>query len=240
MTDEKYLIDDKEEFCQGYFHVDKSFEWDQSEFCICRKVCMKNTVRGVVHVTDELGDTIFLRKYQNEFRGHTEENLHVEDIMIADETLSEVLEDDPRGKKIVTLYISYQPCHHSGGYVKLKGLHKKSCTEVLMKWFSKLPNTVKVVIKCCGIYRAHWEDDAYYKTEYDNTLKKRTNSSREGLIELLKFDQERFFVEAMNPRSWDDFLQFCDPEITISKQQWKIRDNFDEKVDKFLKKLREK
>ena len=100
----------------------------------------------------------------------------------------------------------------------------------------KLPDTVKLVIRCCGIYRAHWDDESYYNTSSEKTLLKKTNSSRVGLKKLLSAD--RIFVKAMDEESWDEFMEFCSSEINITKSQWKFRDNYDNKISAFLEKLR--
>ncbi|AYV86915.1 MAG: hypothetical protein Sylvanvirus13_22, partial [Sylvanvirus sp.] len=39
---------------------------------------------------------------------------------------------DENDVKVLTLFIGYQPCHHSAGSRKLSDRHKKSCTSRLI------------------------------------------------------------------------------------------------------------
>jgi hypothetical protein len=198
------------------------------------------TVRGVVHLTSGTSRTLFLSKYENVFRGGTEDNLHVEDLVVADRRLEEAL-CSPYPNKTLTIYVSYQPCHHSGGGRKLVHVHGKSCSRLIASWWKQKlqPRNVDFRFKCCGLYRAHWEDSTLFRLKEDvDMYGARSGRAREGL-QLLNSGGIR--VEGMNDEDWKRFLSWCDPKITaqISEDHWQRRKIFDEKVREFLGRQRD-
>ncbi len=77
----------------------------------------------------ETGADLYVARYANCFRGRSEWNMHAEEFMLSDPQLLELLRgsacaagagSDKGGgvserAATLRLYMSYQPCHHSGG-----------------------------------------------------------------------------------------------------------------------------
>ena len=64
------------------------------------------------------GADLYVARYANCFRGRSEWNVHAEEFMLTDPQLLALLRGaDAGGDRagILQLYMSYQPCHHSGG-----------------------------------------------------------------------------------------------------------------------------
>lgn len=245
------LFNNLPDFCQGYFHIDDCKEWDQNEYCLqCstfktnglltnKKVCLKSTVHGLLTIYDNINNQIiFYKAYKNIFMGSTEENIHVEDLIVADKELEAYLKEN----LIVTLYISYQPCHHSGGRRNMAAdhIHTKSCTELIRKWWIEklIPKNITFNIKCLGIYRAHWTDENSFGSDFDrDVFLNRTERAREGLRLLMKSHENKIInVDAMNPNDWKIILLFCSLPIKISikENMWKVRYEYDDKIRDFL------
>jgi hypothetical protein len=319
------------EFCQGYFHMDKCFEWNQRNVCLCPPpTCYRSTVRGVVRLTtvadtsisssirssttafnstvvnssqttqDETkqlptdstdAEVLYCQKYENCYRGHTEDNWHVEDLLVRDREMLKIIDsqfvllsksstrsnsatkvenknnninrstpdknnnnkrndNNTRPAKtlppllLLTLYVSYQPCHHSAGSRNLLRNHSKSCTETLLRFYHEYlkPRRVRLLIKCCGLYRAHWEDATLFRNESDvQIFGNRSALARQGVHLLLnpKLDIE---IQGMTRADWEQFLrQVCSAEVSnaISPELWLAREAFDQKMNSFLAKQRE-
>ena len=234
------LIQTLSELCQGYFHIDECFEWKQEDGCLMDDKCRRMTVRGLLHWCDAEQKTLFVRKYENVFLGSTETNLHVEDLMCADVDLHQALSSMDGAGTVMTLFISYQPCHHSSGGRKMERLHTKSCTKLLQKWFRTVILPLKIVfrVKICGLYRAHWVDATLFSRENDAVIfGNKSYQAREGIIMLKQ--EPNFILEAMNEADWRQLTQFCHPDVLeqITSEQWRKRFVYDCHTRKFLNEL---
>jgi len=244
----RIMIRTIEEFCQGYFHMDDCFEWNQPKICICRdlmqppKWCVRSVVRGVAHLLSG-PKTLYLQKYSNEFKGSSEENVHVEEFVIQDETLKKIILDDSIPNKKLILYISYQPCHHSsGGRSSGMKKHGKSCTNLLVKWNQDLliKHGIDVVIKCCGLYRVHWEDENGFRNQGDvEIFKPKAGRAKEGLMFLMREPNIR--LEAMTPEDWWMFMRYCGDTVRkcMTMEFWQKRHKYDENIRDFLQSVRD-
>ena len=238
------MIASPAQFCQGFFHIDECFEWQQPVACIHAEPCKRMEVQGLVSVTVN-GDCLFARLYQNQFRGHTEQNVHVEDQVVADRDLAAAL--GRPGPKVLTLYVGYQPCHYSAGGRKLHGAHAKSCTVLLIDWWRRdlRDRGVALHIKCLGVYRAQWEDAAHFvradsaKPGDLDTFVPRANAAREGIQRILR--EPGVHMTGMTPADWLVFLRrHCRPEAhrAVTPAQWTARFAYDARVCEFLEKMR--
>lgn len=240
------MITDIQEFCGGYFHVDECLEWKVEDTCLLEPgECTRRVVKGIVKVEDEDENILFVKKYSNEFRGHTEANLHVEDIMTTDPELNKLIKESDKFL-IITLYIGYQPCHNSSGGRNMSKthFHVKSCTNVVLNWYKSLPmNRIIFNIKCCGIYRAHWTEIDKYDSQSDAEIfYNRSLNARKGLRLLMSpFKINNFTyklnVTGLNDEDWDFIMSLCSEEIKtkITSEDWKERKEYDVKVNNFLK-----
>ena len=85
-----------------------------------RDRCTKAQVTIVARVLGaQNGADLYVARYANCFRGRSEWNVHAEEFMLADPQLLALLREgsDAGGDRarMLRLYMSYQPCHHSGG-----------------------------------------------------------------------------------------------------------------------------
>ena len=103
---------------------------------------------------------LYVARYANCFRGNSEANIHAEEFLIADEGFLQAIQhiqpplpNGMGGGAKLLLYMTYQPCHHSGGRVPndplAKGVytsdamgaggagpqHATTCSERLREWF---------------------------------------------------------------------------------------------------------
>ena len=144
-----------------------------------------------------------------------------------------------KGDLVLTLYLTYQPCHHSLGTRYLKGDHKQSCCELLHAWYKTVlePLNVKLVIKCCDLYRIHWEDENLFRSLQDCDLfKKRTFGARSGIYQLMK--EKMILIESMHDDDWKYLLSLCENNIAISQDKWNDRIKHDKKISEFLQVLK--
>lgn len=227
----RVMITTTQDLC-GLFHIDECFEWRQKPVCLCNMQCRRFEVEGIAYVTTPTGETLFVKRYRNKFHGHTELNEHVEDQVVADPALAGALKESHK----LTLYIGYQPCHHSAGGRKLPGPHKKSCTETLIQWSNTVlkPNHVELRVRCFGLYRAHWTNTELFEEAADvSTFEPRANAARVGLTALADAGID---VDGMTPRDWLTILGVCDPKARrdITPELWERRFAYDRMVRAFI------
>ena len=260
------LITSIEEFCYGFFHMDECFEWKQNHVCLSKPPnrCPRMLVCAIAHLQVRMSDgilaTAYVKKYTNEFRGHTEENLHVEELISQDTKLHAqivdaharimtvekptVVESKASSSVIsaikLTLYVTYQPCHHSAGGRKLQHSHAKSCTSTILQWSRNVlqPFGVDFHFKCCELYRAHWEDSALYHLPGDASIYESRSAQARAGLQLLQ-SESAIHIESMTVEDWALFMSWCDESVcrSITDHQWSIRYAFDKRVDEFLRRL---
>ena len=82
------------------------------------------------------------------------------------------------------LFLTYQPCHFSSGHVKNYGKPATtSCTQRLLRWSEQflMPHGCELHVGVSGVYRAHWVDESFAKTEKDlDHYGGRGKSARDG------------------------------------------------------------
>ena len=90
--------------------------------------------------------------------------MHAEKFLLSDPKLSAALNGMPQAGGRLILYLTYQPCHHSGGHKKRgMGEHGTSCTELLLRFVADvlMPRRIILDIRLTYIYRAHWAQGGY-------------------------------------------------------------------------------
>lgn len=247
-------------YCSSFLKIDDWYELKEETVCLCaihgRKQCLRNNIQAIVHVTETTTaattiagqKTLYLNHYSNSFRGHTESNVHAEENMIADKKLETVLLRRPVLTTAVTtgmannsdlqvdLYITYQPCHHSGGGRKLHGhLHQTSCTDRVLKWFKERLQLrgIRLTIWCPNIYRAHWVDSKLFEKAADVSIfEPRALVARQGLVKLMA----DIPVKAMTPERWQLLMSWFGPKLqaSIPADFWPRRHKRDRDFQAFL------
>ncbi len=223
-----------QDFCIGFLHIDKCFEWDQKRTCCFEKPCKRFGIQRYSLCSYGRENFVFGTLYQRS-RWQHKKNLHVEDLAVASKPLAYALELLRTFTGIhVTFYISYQPCHHSGGNRWMNRPHSKSCAETLLAWYEKAlkPYGISLTAKCCGLYRAHWEDESLFRSDDDvANFGQKASRAREG-IRLLK--NAGIEMCGMTRKDWKFLAQFIKDDC-IPRSMLRAHDRYDKLVDAFLR-----
>jgi hypothetical protein len=128
------------------------------------------------------------------------------------------------------LYMTYQPCHHSGGRVPKEALgrlsyassapvHPATCSESLRDFYIKelRPYGVALELVLADVYKATWDEELHPSEVERQVYSNKSESAREGMRMLLA---EGITMRAMQPADWDFIVSLCDPEV---QQAWAMR-----------------
>ena len=128
------------------------------------------------------------------------------------------------------LYMTYQPCHHSGGRVPKEALgrlsyassapvHPATCSESLRDFYIKelRPYGVALELVLADVYKATWDEELHPSEVERQVYSNKSESAREGMRMLLA---EGITMRAMQPADWDFIVSLCDPEV---QQAWAKR-----------------
>ena len=183
--------------CDEFLHIDETPEANVIESCCYCKCCKRKSVTCVAVLSRD-DKIIFDRVYKNR-PVHGMNAIHAERLMINDSDLISNLDTD----QTLTLYLTLQPCHYSGGHVKAKDI---SCTNALIAFHERWlkPLNVKVSIRFAYLYRAHWTIDC---RKYEAMI----INSNIGLKLLTKY----FDVDVM--KDFDVLYKYCSDE---EKKRW--------------------
>jgi len=234
-----------ETVCPGFLHIDDCTEWDQKEICLSkREDCCNRLVHGVVWLEDNADKELFWRHYENDYRYNSEKTVHVEQLIQDDKELRQCIREKKDNNLHLKLYITFQPCHHSGGGQNFENEHKTSCTVSLLEYWQKVldPLGIRFTIKCFGIYRAHWEETTQFgKGSQAARYQARAINALNGLRLLLaacKRSGGKLRLLAMEDRAeWTHLLSrtFGQHVVgNISEAYWEKRQVYDAKVKTFL------
>lgn len=132
------LLGSAHQFCAAFYHLESTPEAEQPALCLAGEAgceaCPRKTVCCVARLVDAAGAEVFTGRYHNCYRGHGTTNLHAERFLTSDAALDRALCALPRGGSALELYLTYQPCHNSGGHERsTMGTEYTSCTELLLE-----------------------------------------------------------------------------------------------------------
>jgi len=231
-TREPFILGDAKLFCEALYHVGKSPELGTTNHCSiygqetdeCRMQC----VTMVVRVND------FVTRYTNCRRKHTEQ-LMAEDYILR-LYLQGIKDTD------MTIYLKFQPCHHSGGNAKwypegylFQGkCDSRSCCEVLLRFFQEhlLPRNISLRIKIASLYKANWE----FATREDDL--KTVENAQLGL-QLLR--DHGIVLESMKINDWKWLATLTtnvSEEILLKEPTLSRRAQIDQATEKYLLKIK--
>lgn len=197
---------DIQQFCEAFLHIEETPEIGMNEFCICDIPCKKKTVTGIVLLYSKKNEKIFSKLYVN--TKIKNENVHAEQLLAQDQDIIDRLDDCRR----ILLYLTYNPCHYSGGHC---GFRKHvSCTNTLIKYKEQYldPRNIFLEIAISYPYRAHWK----VRSECCNLQNKfapfcysaAIHSARKGLSLLCK---KGIKVRELNTYDYMQLLDYCSP-----------------------------
>lgn len=201
-----------ETFCNAFLHIENTPEANLEEFCLCDKVCSRKTVTCVACVY--MHETLL---YQKTFTNETNERLntviHAEESMTEDSELLQFMNK----ASLLKLYITYNPCHFSGGH---KGwCNRKSCTLRLIRLSERFP-CVDMEIVVAYTYRAHWRISGCRCLPRSTAPEKYAPNilkAQEGIFLLQK---KGIFVRSFQPLDYDFLVCLMDENV---KSVWKSR-----------------
>jgi hypothetical protein len=188
-----------------------------------------------------LTTTPFPHRYANCFRGRSEWNVHAEEFMLADPQLLALLRggSDAGGDRarILRLYMSYQPCHHSGGRLpeaktpedarkqlelaarrKDQG-HPTSCSERLRAFYEAemREHAISLELVVADLYKAMWTEDLMIERAPDDCVRSSAYcadaaSARQGIL-LLVANAPGVTMRATDENDWAYLATLCDPAV---------------------------
>ena len=219
------IIGTGDQFCASFFHIEPTPEGGIEEVCLSAAcggtTCPRKTVVGVarLHALDHDGNAteeLYVARYSNCWKGSSEANVHAEVFLLSDASLSRALESLPESGGRLTFYLTYQPCHHSGGHSKGNlGKHTTSCTELLCDHVRDVltPRRVHLDLRIAYIYRAHWETGAY-----DPKYAPAVQAARDGLALLALHGVG---LAALGPADWQWLVDQCDEYVRVAWREMK-------------------
>jgi hypothetical protein len=194
--------------CDEFLHVDQTPEAHLAQHCVQSPCCVRKSVTCVCIVKNERNEKVYGKVYKNELFTSSCLARHAEMFFVSDTELRKILTNG----QTITLYLTYQPCHFSGGHYKLSNI---SCTESLQQFKEKILSPLKIDLKIrfSYLYRAHWETYPYkYRRMIDN--------ANHGLRLLLY----SFDVDVLRCNDLKELVDYFDPNTL---DQWN-RGYFDE------------
>ncbi len=219
----------KTNFCEGMFHVYPSREnhvkghvclrKDVTDICDHRKLILVVLINGSAFIYHRIGTD------------------HAELVMSQDAKLQEFIVQTEK-PAIMTMYIKFQPCHHSGGNSQfhLDGCYEyddRSCTEAILQFNRAYlqPNNIALKIAIAGIYKADWE----FSKRPDDIIT--VENSRRGLMKLIKSGID---IRSMKPMDWDILGSMVAEPIDVNILHHERRIQADAFTEAFLSKFKNK
>lgn len=157
--------------------------------------------------------------------------MHAEVFMLADPELRDVL-TARQSRCRLQLYITYQPCHHSGGHT----IHStSSCTLKLLEFIrtTLAPFGVQMEIIIPYLYRVHWRNmDKYNEMIHNANVGLRLLQEADGVIIRGMESSDWSFVVSLSPQ----YLQhaYQSGEIPFDRNFLHTRSVMDTFVKNFL------
>lgn len=187
--------------CDEFLHIDETPEADICQTCAECDCCSRKSVTCIAQLTENQKE-VYSNIYKNKIIKEDVGAIHAEMFVIYDRQLRDKLAQN----QTLVLYLTYQPCHFSGGHHKTNHI---SCTAALLHFFNKVlaPLNINLVVKISYIYRAHW---VHVDHKYSNMI----SNAITGLQLLSTFAT----IKAIEGEDYDTLYRFCDEN---TKQKWK-------------------
>ena len=219
------LLGNLQQFCAAFYHIEPTPEAGLKELCLAAEhgggVCPRKTVVCIARLQaraigadDRPSDgesgwrDVYVCRYSNCFRGDSTSNVHAEKFLTADRDMERHIGALPeRGGRLV-LYLTYQPCHHSGGHSRAVMGHTTSCTRLLLAYAARVltPRAISLHVRVPYIYRAHWKP-GLFPSKYEPVVA----AAVEGLRLLAA--TPGVDVAALVDADWAFLVSLCDPAV---------------------------
>ena len=182
-----------ENLCDEFFHIEAIPEVNMKETCTECNKCRRKSVTCVLRLCNSTDECIYDKIYKNKSTDKERFAIHAESFIVSDTQLRKKLSSNQK----LHLYLTYQPCHFSGGHFRVRNI---SCTELLIQFYEKVlqPFGIQVTIHFSYLYRAHWEQ---ISPKYDQMI---LNS-----IEGIKLTKRFFKLRVMTREDYLLLTQYC-------------------------------
>lgn len=242
------LIGTRRRMCASFWHGRRCVELDNPKLCVVEapgarrcdmktddERCPKNVCVMVARLQAAGGAEKMLARYTNCFRGASGATVHTEQMLIEDAAFQALLEPGDT----LTLYITYQPCHHNGGGKLFAGHHGTSCTRRLLDWHRAQlePRGIALRVRCSDLFRAAWKPDVserHFGALNAERFDDRARLAHEGLRMLAA----EIDVDGLDDDDWDFLwsLARCHSEFTPAQHAARAR--FDSNIRRFFRDFR--
>ena len=137
----------------------------------------------------------------------------------------------PSAPARLLLYMTYQPCHHSGGRVPKAALaregaavgevavHPTTCSERLREFFLSrvAPNGVGLTLILADVYKATWEEELHPTDLERKVYGSKSGAAREGMRLLLDVGVR---MRGMRGDDWEYLVTLADDDV---QREWERR-----------------
>ena len=228
-----FIFQDMNQFCAALFHGKKCYEWNiDIDLCINNDRCFR-TVVYIVALLQRPDTPDYIVRYHNCFRGGTEQNIHAEQFLVEDEVIRHM---DPTKPAQLTCYMTYQPCHLSGGHENMTS-HRISCSLRLLRFVEQFPK-LRLILRCAAIYRAHYtKPEGFYTPKQAVAFQSRVNLAREG-IQMLQA-HPRIELQSFRKKDWAFMLHITKERTSIGNDFWKKRYEYDRCIQYLFNQLKD-
>lgn len=230
------ILGDHRTFCAAFFHILPCRELGILQHrCLARGECSHQCITALVRVTQKAtATTVLVRRYTNcrVKRGYVQ---HCESMIVQDASLLSLLRSSGSDLTL-TLFLTVQPCHHSGGS-DADPLDSRSCVTLLLDWKKQYldPLGVKLQIRFPNIYKAAWQFSPQEQQIPSRCFSRSSQNARTGLIALL---HEGIVIGPPTINDWSFLMSLTTTTPTVhmymTDQLWLERLHADCAVAKFL------
>ena len=148
------------------------------------------------------------------------------------------------------LYMTYQPCHHSGGRVPKDIIarggegadvaelqaHQTSCSERLLAFYERSlrPKGVALSLVLADIYKATWEEELHPSEAERRVYGDKAAAAREGMRMLMGAGVD---MRGMRNSDWSFLVSLCDEPVRAA---WEARGTAESPISRMHVALRER
>jgi hypothetical protein len=230
--------------------------------------CSKAQVAIVARLLDAAGGVLYVARYANCFRGRSELNVHAEEFMLQDPGLEYWLSSPARAPAPpaeLELYMSYQPCHHSGGSLPIgeseaamaavaarraNNAHPTTCSERLAAWVEEelRPRGVRLTLVLADLYKVLWSLELMGGDIQRAAFGADSQAGLRGMLLLLRLD-DAVSMRALGDADWAFLVSLCDEAVQrayearggdvmpFTRTHTALRARLDAHINAFLEKL---
>lgn len=222
------LLGNLQQFCAAFYHIEPTPEAGLDELCLASRhgtTCPRKTVACIARLQKRVDcattgsdgwSDVYTCRYVNCWRGDSRSNVHAEKFLSEDKAMAKAVSAMPAQGGRLILYLTYQPCHNSGGHSRSTMGHTTSCTNLLLAYAAEVlaPHAVSLHIRVPYIYRAHWKR-GLFPPKYEPVVLaaieglQLLSASRHVHISALHNEDWVFLANLCEPSVRDDFLRSC-------------------------------